>query len=682
VEDQSKSDDSSRPRSGLLGSLDQWQRYLVAVVALLTVVAQLWGIIENRWQLVVVTLVALVVLGSIYAISQQYIVKHPVSARAIRIATIGLLIGVQLCALVVLFFYSYYPRLDEQGKTRIAVAVFDGPPLPAPYKECRPSDMLVHTLEHVSARFGGLTAFELPYSVNPDNRLARTWARFHGWFDAADVIVYGEYILDSSGHGANGSADEIVINPEVITVPLIPIGYTSAPLYGWSFAGSVARIADLCGSDLPEAGPPPAFLDNARRSAVALIGIKALAAGDLQTATDAQIEAQRVGVSRPQRCEGDPNGHDASSCPGYLAFYLATLDARLGALQRAAREYQYAAGKLGAPEAYLDLGELYIRLSNPSAAFHAFDAAVNADPNSVAALATRAEYERDYLRPRESAIDLQQAIDLQASVDENRAKRPQGDIYNQLALSRALLGLQGPHGVECGLQRMRRILYAGGFHSDASNLFGAEPFVEYGIYLGKKSQPEAEAAFDTALKERPDSTHANYRMGLLREGPSSTDKAAAAYYLRRAEHSPALTDEDFLYRANAAYELAASNFDSQAWEKVRDLEQAKEDYAESIRRNPGAAYAYYGRALMEKSSDPGKALSDLEISARLHPNDQLIQSALAQFLDSLGRRTEATRYHEKAATITRIRIPTDEQQLTQTCTYVAVSPSETATTLP
>ncbi|HEY4433014.1 MAG TPA: hypothetical protein VGM99_01320, partial [Candidatus Cybelea sp.] len=250
-------DEKSSSHESLLGSLDTWQKYLVAIVAFLTVVAQLWSILEDRWLLVIATLAIVLIVAAVYFLSQRYLKEHPVSARAFRIAIVGAAVAMQVGALALLFFYSYFPRLEERGQTRIAVAVFDGPPLPDPYKECRPSDMLVRSLGRVGDRFGGLTAFELPYSVNPDNRLAGNWAQFHGWFDAADVIVYGGYTLYNSGRaGSSGKPDEIIINPVVITVPLIPIGYKSAPLHSWTFAASVARIDDLCGGDLPAAGTP------------------------------------------------------------------------------------------------------------------------------------------------------------------------------------------------------------------------------------------------------------------------------------------------------------------------------------------------------------------------------------------------------------------------------------------
>jgi hypothetical protein len=243
MENEPKPDGESSSRSSLLGSLDTWQKYLVAIVAFLTVVAQLWSILEDRWLLVIVTLAIVLIVAALYVGSQRYLKDHPVSARAFRIAIVGAAVAMQIGALTLLFFYSYFPRLEERGQTRIAVALFDGPVLPDPYKECRPSDMLVRALSRVGDRFGGLTAFELPYSVNPDNRLAANWAQFHGWFDAADVIVYGGYTLYASGRaGTAGKPDEVIINPVVITVPLIPIGYKSAPLHSWTFATICAAV--------------------------------------------------------------------------------------------------------------------------------------------------------------------------------------------------------------------------------------------------------------------------------------------------------------------------------------------------------------------------------------------------------------------------------------------------------
>jgi len=128
MENEPKPDGGSSSRSGLLGSLDTWQRYLVAIVALLTVVAQLWSILEDRWLLAVVTLTIVVVLVGLYALSHRFVAAHPISTRAFRITIVASAVALQVVALVVLFFYSYFPRLEESGTTRIAVAVFDGPP--------------------------------------------------------------------------------------------------------------------------------------------------------------------------------------------------------------------------------------------------------------------------------------------------------------------------------------------------------------------------------------------------------------------------------------------------------------------------------------------------------------------------------------------------------------------------
>lgn len=665
--------DSPLP-SGVLEFMDRWRRVLVAVVALLTVVAQLWSLIENRWQLAIGMLILMAVAGAFYAASRKFLNQRPLSAQALEATMIGLLVAIPVIALAILFLYSVLPREQEAGtSTTVAVAEFDGPPLPDPYKDCRPSDMLVHTLSRVGARFGGLKAFELPYSISPDNRLANLWAQFHGWFDAADIIVYGEYTLyNSSKVGPSGKADEIVINPEVANVPLIPVGYTSAPLYSWNFAGSVARIQDLCGSDLNDAGPPARFLDDARRGAAAISGLQALGKNDFQTAEDAQREAQRVEVASPAPCAGDPNQglSKQSDCPGVLAFYLATIDARLGTLQRAAREYRYAAARLGTPEPYLDLGELYMRLGNPVAAFNAFDAAVNANPNSVAALATRAQYERDWLRPREAAIDLARAIDLENQIESGRAPRPPGDLYNRITLSRALFQ-RGGGAAACGIEEIQTVLYPNGTAAPPDSHVGAEALVEYAIWSKSQKLPGAEPALRAAVQTHPEHVHANYALGLMLEGSKPPNKVAATYYLRRAEYALAITDEDFLYQANAANELA-KYIDTDPIERNHDFNRARDGYARSIAQNPGAVYAYYGRAQLEEQHDPTKAFSDLRRAAVLHPDDALLQSALAQVLDKLGRHDEGTQYHERAKRIAQRRIPKDEYGWSsQTCSYAA-----------
>jgi tetratricopeptide (TPR) repeat protein len=586
---------------------------------------------------------------------------------------IWLLFLIPLGSLVGLAAYSYFPRTQEKGATTIAVAEFDGPPLPDPYQDCRPSDMLIHTLSRVGARYGGLKAFELPYSIKPDNRWASWWAQFHGGFEAADVIVYGEYILyNSSGNvAANAKPDEIVINPEVARVPTIPLTFASAPLYSWNFSGSVARIADLCGSDLREAGHPARFLDDARRGALAIAGLQALGRRDFQTAQDALRQAQRPEVVDPQTCKGDPNqgaGKD-SYCPGVLAFYLATLDARVGNLKRASDEYQYAAGRLGTPEPYINRGELFMRMGDYAAAFEQFDNAVATDPNSVAALATRAQYERDYLRPRQAALDLQRAIDLEAAIDAGNAPRPPGDAYSRLILSRAIYQRGGKGDSACGINRLGELLYA---HGSLDTHYGADVLVRYGVWLrGEKQYAAAILPLQAAVRLYPEHIQGNYTLGLALEQSQPGQKAAAAFYLRQAEYAPAYTDEDYLYQGNAANEIA-SNFDRDPTERQHDLDRASTAYAQSMKKNHGAAYAYYDRAILEMANNPQRALSDLQMAANLHPYDAMLQSRLGQFLDAIGRAGDGKKYHDKASYVARARIPQDELGWSsQTCRYTS-----------
>ncbi len=438
---------------------------------------------------------------------------------AIRIGMILLLIAIPVCSLAGLFAYSYLPRITEGDTTTIAVAEFTGSPLPDPYKDCRPSDMLVHTLTKVGARLGGVRAFELPYSIDPDNRWATSWAAFHGSFEAADMTVYGEYIpYESRASASSGHSDELVINPEVTRIPSIPLGFTSAPLYGWTFTGSVANIQELCGSDLRDAGFAPRFLDDARRVASAIAGLRAIGRNDYETATEAAGEARRSEVEKPQPCSVDPskkaetqNIEQTSYCPAVLAFYLATLDARLGNLKPAIGEYAYAAPKLGTPAGYINLGQLYMSVGDPTDAFKAFDLAVNTDPTSVAAWATRSQYERDYVKPDQAWIDLQRAMKL-------RRQHYQGP-FDDLVLSFAIYQRGATGNTNCGISSLKQVLYPD-WPVDRRPVkdAGVEALVRYGLWLkGAKEYPDAIADLQEALKHAPDDVQANYALGISYE---------------------------------------------------------------------------------------------------------------------------------------------------------------------
>lgn len=662
--------DDASPPGEVLKSLDTWKRYLIAVAAILTVAAQLWGIIENQWKLAGITLILVVMIAALYFISHRIPIENPRLAAAVRVTIICLLIAVPVCSLSGLAAYSYLPRLTEGDLTTIAVAEFSGPTLPDPYKECRPSDMLAHTLTKVGGRFGGVRAFELPYSIDPDNRWATTWAEFHGTIEAADILVYGEYILYESG-AAGQKGDEVVINPEVTRIPSIPLNFTSAPLYGWSFTGSVAKVRELCGSDLRDAGYAPRFLDDTRRIASAIAGLRALGRLNFKTAEEADTEAKRSEIERPQQCSVIPEKakeasqiEQASLCPAVLAFYLATLDARLGNLADAIHEYAYAAPKLGTSAAFINLGELYMQVGQPEAGFKAFDDAVRVDPLSAAAWATRSQYERDYLMSQQAWLDLNRAIDVR--------KHSHQGIYDDLVLSRAIYQLGGKENRECGIRTLRTVLFPDwpvDMRANASA--GVDALVRYGVWLnGEHEYSEAITELREALEENPDSVQGNYVIGLAYEKSKPPNPIEAESFLRRAEYAPAYTDEDYLYQANAADNLVVS-FDKTAEDRGTDFQQAVRAYHQSIGKNSGAAYAYYGLSVLERREKNPQGFRDLESAARLHPNDALIQSDLGDALDSMGQKARGSAYHKRASYVASHRLAKMEAQVwdARTCSY-------------
>ncbi len=647
--------DAPPQHTDALTALDRWKQYLVAVAAILTVAAQLWSAIENQWRLAAITLLLAIVIVISYVLTHRVPERNPRRAEAVRLAMIGLLIAIPLCSLAGLYVYSYLPRTLETGTT-IAVARFEGPPLPAPYEQCRPSDMLVHTLARVGARFGGLSVFELPYSIDPDNRWAQQWAQAHGSFEAADVVVYGEYTLYSAKSG--GTPDEIVLNPEVARIPTVPLSTKSAPLYGWEFPGSVAPIRELCGSDLREAGHAARFLDDARRISIAIAGLQALGRQDFEDAEEAVKEAKVADVDHPQACLGDTDTSAKDSlCPGVLGFYLGALDARLGHYDEARQEYTYASGRLGTAAPFINLGELDVRLGDSARAFAEFDRAVDADPASVAAIATRAIYERDYLRPRQAALDLDRALQMRTR-----------NLYDRLALSRALYQRGGKGDSACGIAELAGVVNSRGFNERIN----VDTLVQYGVWLRGAHRPDdAIVELQRALRIYPSNVAGNYELGLALEQANRPDKTSAASYLRRAEYSPAYTDEDFLDRANAASELVA-HLDGDPAVKKRDYAVAMRAYARSIAVNKAAVYAYYDRANIEAPSNEAAAQRDLETAARMRPYDSMIQSRLAQFYDAAGHPEKGKPYHDRAKSDVQGRIPKEEQAQWSTadCRYV------------
>ncbi|HTA54978.1 MAG TPA: hypothetical protein VK755_09590, partial [Candidatus Acidoferrales bacterium] len=450
MENKPPPDDNGKPQPGALAALDRSKQYLVAVAGILTVATQIWSIIEAQWRLAAVTVVLASIVVALYVVSHRIATQDQAKAAALRRAAIGFLIATPLVSILALVWYSYVPRYLESGTT-IVVARFVGPKLPSPYQECRPSDMLVRTLARVGERFGGLTAYELPYSVDPENRFAELWAEFHGTVDAADVIVYGEYTLHSSSSEGTEEPDEIVINPEVARVPTIPLQFKSPPLYVWDFPSNVVKIQQLCGGDLEEAAAIPRFLDDGRRIADAIVGLQELGHEDFVSANAALEKARNadptIKRSTSSKCARQSLCTDS---PGVLAFYLGTLDEALGHYVDAKQAYAAAARIIGTSTPFVNLGEIDAVLGDrhdPSDAFKMFDHAVELDPNSVGAIATRSAYERDYLQSDRAAIDLERAMEM-----------PAQNLYDILALSRAIYQRNQIGDAACAIQMLGKVI--------------------------------------------------------------------------------------------------------------------------------------------------------------------------------------------------------------------------------
>jgi tetratricopeptide (TPR) repeat protein len=636
-----------------LRALDQWKQYMIAFAAVLTVAAQLWSAIEDQWKLALVTLLIALVVLALYVISHR-LPSDSKKAGLVKTATICLLIAIPLTSLVGLYSYSYLPRVIESGTT-IAVARFVGPKLPEPYEDCRPSDMLVQTLTRVGARFGGLRVFELPYSIDPNNRWAKQWAQAHGSFESADVVVYGEYSLYSLKNDTN--ADEIAINPEVASVPTVPLGFKSAPLYSWNFPGSRAPIRDLCASDLAEAGhTPPRFLDDARRIALAVVGLQALGNQDFETAQEAVSEAKTPKDAKTPPCAGDATREivGETPCPGVLAYYLGLLDFHLGNYRDALQEFSYASSVLSSAAPLLNMGELYQRLGDSGKAIRAFDDAVDLEPTSVAALAQRAAFERDEMQARQAALDLARAMQLQPK-----------DLYDRLALSRAIYQRGGPGDAACGIRALSDAINSEGF--DAST--NVDTLVEYGTWLTQKKQ-YSEAARDVlgvVLRMYPSQIEGNYELGVALENLKGPTEITSSYFRRTLfafDAKQAHTDDDYLARANAEAELA-----KEPGADPKLYRTALKFYDSATESN---AYASLGKGELELwHQDHQSAERDLEAAANARPKDGALQSIYGDFLRSAGRSAESQTFKTLAAQDYAGRFPTDEEPVwsAKTCSY-------------
>ncbi|HTA54517.1 MAG TPA: hypothetical protein VK755_07235 [Candidatus Acidoferrales bacterium] len=637
-----------QPRS--LATLGVARQYAIAIAAIATALAPIWSFVQGQWKLTVLTLVLALLAGALYLVFRRLPDQHRGQAKALKRWIVGLLFATPLLSLTALAVYIYLPNTLEPDVTRIAVARLVGPTLPEPYQDCRPSAMLVHTLSRIGDRFGTIKAFELPYSIDPDARWAQSWAQLHGISEHADVTVYGEYNLYNTPTDRDKKdPDEIVLDPVTTSVPSIPLAYRSAPLYTWDFPATIARIRDLCASDLRDrASSPPRFLDDARRIAASITGLEVLGKHDFATAREADREAKVAESTDSQPCKGDPSSEPVNrdACPGVLAFYLATLDEGLGNYYDATQEYIYAAGKLGKSEPYIDLGELYIHLGATNAAFTAFDSAVDADPTSVAAVATRSQYERDYLRSREAAIDLDRALRLQRKT-----------TFDRFALSRALYQREGKNAAPCAISILQEAIDDRSFDQEAN----VDTLVNYAGWLRSSNQvDDAIGELIKVLQLDPGHALGNYELGLAYSEPKRHDSVLAESYLRRAEYAAVLTDSDYLTRANAAAQLA-DHYDTDPSLKRADYKTAMQSYASSIRSNPQAAVTFFDRARLEQGEDDVHARKDYLAAAALNPYDYWIQSATGSFLQKQHHDGEAISYQRRATFIKKARIPLDER---------------------
>jgi tetratricopeptide (TPR) repeat protein len=646
-------DEASRKAEGgtapdpVLARLDSWQKIGLAIAGLLTLIAQLWLAIQKDWQ---ITAVTLLLAGIAIAIDIVFFRRRskvdPRKQRFARWASIATLIGIPIASMIFLFAYSYLPRTKASGNT-IAVSRFAGPALPAPYESCRPSAMLVHALGDVADRFHRIEVFEVPYTVDPERRWAGFWAKSHGWLDAADVIVYGDYNLAKSDEKL-ATADEITLNPRVDAVPKIPIADKVPPLYSWDFPRRTMPIAQLCGAAAGEQGSPD-FIDDARGLALAVVGADLFAAQDYEGAKHA-VEEAKVSL-KGSACD---NRGGRTPCRGVLAFYLANLDLRLGNFADAENEYRYAADHLESTAPLISLGELYIRRGRPKEGFESLDRAVRTDPASVAALATRALYERDYLRPREAAVDLDRAL-----------TQPATHFYDLSALSRALYQRGGKGDTDCGLAMLHRAIASPEF--DRRTML--DTYVRYGIWLGHaKRSDEAAQIFSAALALNPYNIKANYAIGVALREKGLKPQAKAAFH--RALFSPGFTDDDALDKANAANELR-SLAESES-EELEARAAALQSYGQAISVNGNAVYAMWDRGQLEDSlKQYDLAERDFKTAADLHPFDATLVSTYSLFLRQHGRADESIRYANTTRAVLRTRIPPDEakQWSSQTCRY-------------
>jgi len=392
--------DDGAKSSAISAPVQALQKAALALAGVLAAITQLWLAVQQQWQIAAFTLVLLLVVVALYVLFFRH--WAPLDERLHHVArwtAIATLIGIPVVLMAGLISYSYLPRLSGNGNT-VAVSIFAGPSLPAPYEKCRPSETLVRALAGVRDVFGHMNVFEVPYSIDPESRFSAFWARAHGLLDGSDAIVYGNFTLAKSKPELT-EADRIVLYPRIDAVPRVSAADKAPPLYAWELQPRTEAIADLC-SGASAARDIAPFPDDGRRLALSIVGADLFASQNFARAADALQQAKDT----PDAANACDASATKSSCGGVLAFYLGSLDLRFGHYADAEREFIYAAKRLESSTPYVSLGEMYMDLGRTDDAFASFDMAVETDPSSMTAIATRSLYERDYLRPRQAAIDL------------------------------------------------------------------------------------------------------------------------------------------------------------------------------------------------------------------------------------------------------------------------------------
>jgi tetratricopeptide (TPR) repeat protein len=399
-------------------------------------------------------------------------------------------------------------------------------------------------------------------------------------------------------------------------------------------------IADLCGGGLSGHDTAP-FPDDGNRLALAIVGADLFASQNFARANDALQEAKE----RQDAAEACDDRAARSTCGGILAFYIGGLDLRFGNYPAAEHELLYAAGKLESSSPYVSLGEMYMELGRVPEAFASLNRAVQTDPSSMAAIATRSLYERDYREPRQAAIDLADALGMKPK-----------NFYDLSALSRAIYQRGGPGASACGIALLGSAMSRGDF--DRRNML--DTYVRYGIWLAHaRRDVEAMPVFENALAINPYNLKANYYLGieLEREGNASLQEAAT--YLRRAMYAPGFTDEDYLDKANAANELINSQADPTA--NAATMKNALDFYAHAVALNANAVTAIWDRGrLYDRIGETALADRDLRDATRLHPDDTTMLQTYSDFLKRHNRTIEAAGYDTRVRLANDTRIPTAE----------------------